>query len=63
AALAPLARASAERGEPGFRPMWAGQSARLGRPLPARELTEILARDALARPPLPGGERAGVRGL
>ncbi|HEX8449686.1 MAG TPA: nitronate monooxygenase, partial [Allosphingosinicella sp.] len=47
AALAPLARASAERGEPGFRPMWAGQSARLGRPLPARELTEILARDAL----------------
>jgi nitronate monooxygenase len=49
AALAPLARAAAERGETGFRPMWAGQSARLGRPLPALELTEALAADALAR--------------
>jgi nitronate monooxygenase len=49
AALAPLARAAAERGEPGFRPMWAGQAARLGRPVPARELTERLAREALAR--------------
>ena len=49
AALVPLARAAAERGEAGFRPMWAGQAARLGRPLPARELTERLARDALAR--------------
>ncbi|HEX8222301.1 MAG TPA: nitronate monooxygenase [Allosphingosinicella sp.] len=49
AALAPLARAAAERGEPGFRPMWAGQAARLGKPLPALELTQLLARDALAR--------------
>ncbi len=49
AALAPLARAAAERGEAGFRPMWAGQAARLGRALPARELTEALVRDALAR--------------
>jgi nitronate monooxygenase len=49
AALAPLAKAAAKRGEAGFRPMWAGQSARLGRPLPARDLTERLARDALAR--------------
>jgi nitronate monooxygenase len=49
AALVPLARAAAERGEAGFRPMWAGQAARLGRPLAARELTELLARDALAR--------------
>lgn len=49
AALMPLARAAAERAEAGFRPMWAGQAARLGRPLPARELTEHLARDALAR--------------
>jgi nitronate monooxygenase len=49
AALAPLARAAAERGEAGFRPMWAGQAARLGRPLPARELTERLAGQALAR--------------
>lgn len=49
AALTPLARRAAERGEAGFRPMWAGQAARLGTPLPARELTERLARDALAR--------------
>ena len=49
AALMPLARAAAERGEAGFRPMWAGQAARLGRPMPARELTELLAADALAR--------------
>jgi nitronate monooxygenase len=49
AALAPLARAAGERGEAGFRPMWAGQAARLGQALPARELTELLARDALAR--------------
>ena len=49
AALAPLARAAAERGEAGFRPMWAGQAARLGRPLPAPILTEHLAADALAR--------------
>jgi nitronate monooxygenase len=48
-ALMPLARAAAERGEAGFRPMWAGQAGRLGRPLPARELTEHLAADALAR--------------
>lgn len=48
-ALMPLARAAAERGEPGFRPIWAGQAARLGRPLPARELTGLLAADALAR--------------
>lgn len=48
-ALTPLARAAAERGETGFRPIWAGQSARLGKPLPARELAELLARDALAR--------------
>ncbi|HYG46673.1 MAG TPA: nitronate monooxygenase [Allosphingosinicella sp.] len=49
AALMPLAGAAAERGEAGFRPMWAGQAARLGRPLPALELTGRLAADALAR--------------
>lgn len=49
AALMPLAGAAGERGETGFRPLWAGQAALLGRPLPARELTERLARDALAR--------------
>ncbi|MET1110022.1 MAG: nitronate monooxygenase [Allosphingosinicella sp.] len=49
AALAPLARAAADRDEAGFRPMWAGQAARLGLPLPARALTERLAAEALAR--------------
>ncbi|HEX8239142.1 MAG TPA: nitronate monooxygenase [Allosphingosinicella sp.] len=48
AALTPLAEAAAERREAGFRPMWSGQAARLGRALPARELTELLAGDALA---------------
>lgn len=38
----------------GFRPMWAGQAARLGRPEPARALTERLGREALA---LLGGRR------
>lgn len=42
-ALAPLAKAA-----PGFAPMWAGQAARLGRALPARDLTETLGREALA---------------
>ncbi|MGZ8337249.1 MAG: NAD(P)H-dependent flavin oxidoreductase [Allosphingosinicella sp.] len=46
-ALAPLARAADARGESGFRPMWAGQSARLAQALPARELTERLGRDVL----------------
>lgn len=43
AALAPLAKAA-----DGFSPRWSGQAARLGRPLPARLLTQALARDALA---------------
>ena len=42
-ALAPLAKAA-----DGFSPMWAGQSASLARPMPARELTELLGREALA---------------
>lgn len=42
-ALAPLARAA-----DGFAPMWAGQAARLGRALPARDLTGALGREALA---------------
>jgi nitronate monooxygenase len=45
--LIPIARAAAARGESGFLPMWAGQAARLGGILSARELTERLARDAL----------------
>ncbi|HEY5722184.1 MAG TPA: nitronate monooxygenase [Allosphingosinicella sp.] len=49
AALLPIAKAANARGETGFMPMWAGQAARLAAALPARELTETLARDALAR--------------
>ena len=48
AALAPLRRAAAEKGESGFAPLWSGQSARLGRPMPARQLVEHIAREALA---------------
>ena len=43
AALAPLAKAA-----DGFAPMWSGQSASLARPMPARDLTEQLGREALA---------------
>jgi nitronate monooxygenase len=45
-ALAPL-RANAEAGGSGdFSPMWSGQAAALGRPMPARELTQTLALEA-----------------
>jgi nitronate monooxygenase len=47
-ALAPIARAAAERGESGFASMWSGQAAGLAPALPARELTEQLGREALA---------------
>lgn len=43
AALVPLARAAT-----GFSPMWAGQAARLAAPMPARDLAERLASEALA---------------
>jgi nitronate monooxygenase len=47
-ALAPL-RAKAEAGGSGdFSPMWSGQSASLGREMPARELTAKLASEAQA---------------
>jgi nitronate monooxygenase len=48
AALAPIRAAAEAQGDYGFGPMWAGQGAPLGRPLPAKALTEILADDALA---------------
>jgi len=48
AALAPIRAAAEKRGEYGFGPMWAGQAAPLGQPLPAAELTRKLAADALA---------------
>ncbi|WP_310467204.1 nitronate monooxygenase [Sphingomonas sp.] len=48
AALAPIRAAAEKRGEYGFGPMWAGQSAPLGRALPAAELVRTLAAEALA---------------
>jgi len=48
AALAPIRAAAEKQGEYGFGPMWAGQAAPLGQPLPAAELTRKLAADALA---------------
>lgn len=48
AAVAPIRTAAERQGEYGFGPMWAGQAAPLGRPLPAAELTRKLAADALA---------------
>ena len=47
-ALAPIRKAAEVKGDYGFGPMWAGQSAPLGQPLPAAELTRKLAADALA---------------
>jgi nitronate monooxygenase len=48
AALAPIRAAAEKQGEYGFGPMWAGQAAPLGEPLPAAELTRNLAAAALA---------------
>lgn len=48
AALASIRVAAEKRGEYGFGPMWAGQSAPLGQALPAADLTRKLAADALA---------------
>lgn len=48
AALAPIRKVAEKYGEYGFGPMWAGQAAPIGEPLPAAELTSKLARDALA---------------
>jgi nitronate monooxygenase len=46
--LAPIRKAAEAISEYGFGPMWAGQSAPLGQPLPAAELTRKLAAEALA---------------
>ena len=54
-ALAPLRSRSEPTGSGDFAPLWAGQAARLGRELPAGELTRRLASEALAR--LEGGPR------
>jgi nitronate monooxygenase len=47
-ALAPLRQAAEAKGEIGFTPAWAGQAARLGKAMPAAELTRTLAAEALA---------------
>ena len=52
-ALAPIRVAAEKQGEYGFGPMWAGQSAPLGTPLQASEITQQFAADALA---ILGGE-------
>jgi len=49
AALAPLKAAAETRGSGDFGPLWSGQAARLGRALPAGELTRALATEALAK--------------
>jgi nitronate monooxygenase len=48
-ALAPLKAAAEARGSADFGSLWSGQAARLGRELPAGELTRVLATEALAR--------------
>jgi nitronate monooxygenase len=47
-ALSPLRKAAEAKGEISFTPAWAGQAARLGRAMPAAELTRTLAAEALA---------------
>ena len=48
-ALAPLRAATEPEGVEDFLPLWSGQSAGLGREMPARELTRHLAQQALDR--------------
>jgi nitronate monooxygenase len=48
-ALAPLKAVAEKLGKVDFTNLWAGQAVRLGRDIPAAELTRALANDALAR--------------
>jgi nitronate monooxygenase len=48
-ALAPLKAAAEKLGKVDFTNLWAGQALRLGREMPAAELTRELAASALAR--------------
>jgi nitronate monooxygenase len=48
-ALGPLKTAAEKLGRLDFTNLWAGQAVRLGRPMPAAELTRALAGDALKR--------------
>lgn len=54
-ALAPLKAAAEKAGRVDFTNLWAGQALRLGREMPAAELTRMLARDALDRMRALGG--------
>src|SRR5215471_8285548 len=49
AALAPLRAKSEMAGSGDFTPLWAGQAARLSRELPAAEMTQQLAAEALQK--------------
>jgi nitronate monooxygenase len=48
-AFGPIKQAAEKLGKTDFTRMWAGQAVRLGRDIPAAELTRALANDALAR--------------
>lgn len=48
-AIAPIRLKSEAAGSQDFIPLWSGQAARLGRELPAAELTRRLAEEALAK--------------
>jgi nitronate monooxygenase len=48
-ALGPLKQAAEKLGKTDFTSMWAGQAVRLGREMPAAELTRTIAKDALTR--------------
>ena len=47
--MAPLKAAAEKQGKLDFTNLWAGQAVRLGRDMPAAELTRVLAGSALAR--------------
>jgi nitronate monooxygenase len=49
AALAPLKAKAEQAGKGDFTSLWSGQAARLGRELPAGELTQVLISEALAK--------------
>jgi nitronate monooxygenase len=48
-ALAPLRKKAEEQGSDDFSPLWAGQGAALARPMPAAELTRLLAMEAIEK--------------
>ena len=60
-ALAPLRARAETAGSDAFTPLWAGQAVRLGRELPAGEMTRRLAEETLARLAGPRGCDAGAR--